>query len=151
MNNNINNVVVRRMTMGDISFVAQIEKESFSMPWSEKSFTDALADKNNIYVVALVDDNIVGYCGMWGCAGEGQIYNVCVTKAMRGKGVGGELFRAFIDEGIKAGLSAFTLEVRVSNQSAIRLYEKCGFENAGIRKNFYDNPKEDAMIMWKYL
>lgn len=146
-----NNIVVRRMVREDISKVAQIERDSFSMPWSEKSFTDALADENNIYVVATVEGDIVGYCGMWGCAGEGQIYNVCVTKEMRGKGIGGALFRGFLDEGINAGLNAFTLEVRVSNESAIRLYEKCGFENAGIRKNFYDNPKEDAMIMWRYL
>jgi ribosomal-protein-alanine N-acetyltransferase len=139
------------MTMEDVPQVAQIEKESFSMPWSEKSFTDALTDKNNIYVVALIEDNIVGYCGMWGCAGEGQIYNVCVRKAMRGKGVGSILFKGFLDEGIKAGLKAFTLEVRVSNQNAISMYEKYGFENAGIRKNFYENPKEDAMIMWLYV
>lgn len=146
-----NNVVIRRMTIEDISQVAAIEKESFSMPWSEKSFADALADDNNIYVVALFEDNIVGYCGMWGCAGEGQIYNVCVSKAMRGKGIGKDLFKSFLEEGKNVGLTAFTLEVRVSNKNAISLYEKYGFENAGIRKNFYDNPKEDAMIMWLYL
>ena len=146
-----NNILIRRMTIEDVPQVASIEKECFSMPWSEKSFTDALLDANNIYVVALAEDNIVGYCGMWGCAEEGQIYNVCVSKDMRSKGIGGELFRAFLDEGIKSGLKAFTLEVRVSNKNAISLYEKCGFENAGIRKNFYDNPKEDAMIMWLYV
>ncbi len=145
------NVIIRKMTIEDVPQVAQIEKESFSMPWSEKSFTDALIDENNIYVVALVEDNIVGYCGMWGCAGEGQIYNVCVRKDVRGKGVGSILFKGFLDEGIKTGLKAFTLEVRVSNKNAISLYEKYGFKNAGIRKNFYDNPKEDAMIMWLYV
>ncbi len=139
------------MTLEDVPFVAEIERESFSMPWSEKSFTDAILEENNIYMVALSDGKIVGYCGMWGCAGEGQIYNVCVSKTMRGMGIGTVLFSEFILEGTKTGLNAFTLEVRVSNKSAIALYEKNGFTNSGIRKNFYENPKEDAMIMWKYI
>ena len=70
---------------------------------------------------------------------------------MRKKGIGEKLFCAFLEEGIKKGMTAFTLEVRAGNKGAVALYEKCGFENVGTRKNFYDNPKEDAIIMWKYI
>ena len=146
-----NNIVIRRMETTDVKEVALIEQESFHDAWSEKSFLDAILEKDNIYMVATDDNKIVGYCGMWGIQGEGNIYNVCVKKEKRGQGVGDRLFQAFLEEGEQKGLKAFTLEVRVSNESAIRLYEKYGFENAGIRKNFYDNPKEDAMIMWKYV
>ena len=68
------------MTNEDVPFVAAIEKETFSMPWSESSFKDALANAENIYMVAEVDGNIAGYCGMWKSFNEGQIYNVCVRK-----------------------------------------------------------------------
>lgn len=139
------------MEIADIKEVVCIEQESFSSPWSEKSFLDAITEDDNVYMVAVDEGEIAGYCGMWGIQGEGNIYNVCVKKEKRGQGVGERLFQTFLNEGEKSGLTAFTLEVRVSNERAIRLYEKCGFENAGIRKNFYDNPKEDAIIMWKYI
>ena len=145
------NLVIRKMTNEDVPFVAAIEKETFSMPWSESSFKDALANAENIYMVAEVDGNIAGYCGMWKSFNEGQIYNMCVRKDMRKNGIGEKLFCAFLEEGIKKGMTAFTLEVRAGNKGAVALYEKCGFENVGTRKNFYDNPKEDAIIMWKYI
>ena len=139
------------MNQEDVDQVAMIERECFSIPWSEESFRKAVLENDNIYMVATEGERIVAYCGMWGIQGEGNIYNVCVKEEKRGKGIGSDLFGAFLEEGIKAGFSGFTLEVRVSNESAIRLYRKFGFENAGIRKNFYDNPKEDAMVMWKYV
>lgn len=133
----------------DLSEVCQIEEDTFSMPWSRQSFLEALRKEENIYLVAEMDGSVVGYCGMWGVVGEGQINNVAVAQKARGKGIASQLFSVFLEEGKKKGLARFTLEVRVSNLPAIHLYEKYQFESAGIRKNFYEHPSEDAMIMWK--
>ena len=103
----------------------------------------------HVYVVAAEGETILGYCGMWGIAGEGQINNVAVREDARGKGIGFAMMEFVLSEGQKQGLEVFTLEVRESNVAAIHVYEKVGFKNVGIRKNFYDMPKENAVIMWK--
>ena len=91
----------------------------------------------------------MGYCGMWGIVGEGQITNVAVAPQYRRQGVAKKLFRVFLDKGEQKGLTAFTLEVRTSNVPAIELYKSFGFKEAGVRKDFYELPKEDALIMWR--
>jgi len=138
------------MEEADLSQVAELEKEIFSQPWSLASFQNDINNEENIYLVAEEAEKIIGYCCMWCVAGEGQIYNVAVHPACRKRHVGKTLMQALLAQGEQRGLTAFTLEVRVGNQPAIHLYETLGFENAGIRKNFYDLPKEDAMIMWLY-
>ena len=85
---------------------------------------------------------------MWGIVGEGQINNVAVDASYQGRGIASKMMKALIEEGSRKKLTEFTLEVRESNIAAIRLYEKTGFQKEGIRKNFYDAPKEDAVIMW---
>ena len=139
----------RRMKEKDLEQVVSIEKDTFSMPWSREDFFNSMNHPSHIYVVACESDIIYGYCGMWGIVGEGQINNVAVKKEFQGKGIGFSLVQFLLEEGYKQGLEAFTLEVRESNLSAIHVYEKVGFENVGIRKNFYDKPKENAVIMWK--
>ncbi len=139
----------RRMEERDLDQVTSIEKDTFSMPWSREDFFNSINNPSHVYVVACEDDIIYGYCGMWGIVGEGQINNVAVKKEFRGKGIGFSLVKFLLEEGYKQGLEAFTLEVRESNLFAIHVYEKAGFENVGIRKNFYDKPKENAVIMWK--
>lgn len=139
----------RIMKESDLSEVYQIEQSLFSKPWSVRDFFDAINNENNIYIVAEEQEEILGYCGVWGVVGEGQITNVAIKKEKQGMGIATKLLSFVIKEGEEQGLTAFTLEVRVTNLSAIHLYKKLGFQSAGIRKNFYECPTEDAMIMWK--
>ena len=140
---------VRCMRKEDVEQVASIEQVLFSKPWSKKDFLDALAKEENIYLVAEEQERILGYCGVWGVAGEGQITNVAVRKEYQGRGIATALFTYLFEEGSRKQLYAYTLEVRVSNQKAIGLYEKLGFFSKGIRKDFFELPREDAVIMWK--
>mgnify|MGYP000936757697 CR=1 FL=1 len=139
---------IRPMVEEDIPYVHEIECKIFSMPWSQEDFRKSLQDNNNIYLVVEEDAKIIAYCGLWGVAGEGQINNVAVDPSYRNQGIGKLMLQALIDMGRSKELTSFTLEVRVSNRPAIALYHKLGFEDAGIRKGFYDAPKEDALIMW---
>lgn len=141
-------VIIRKMCEQDILAVHEIECSIFSKPWSEKSFRDSYAKVNNVYLVAEVENNIVAYCGFWGVAGEGQITNVAVHEGYRRQGIAEKMMSELIDQGRKQGIEAFTLEVRVNNQAAIFLYHRLGFKDSGIRKNFYEAPVEDALIMW---
>lgn len=140
---------LRYMRKEDLEQVCAIEQTLFTRPWSRQDFLDALSKKENIYLVAEDKEQILGYCGVWGVAGEGQITNVAVKKEYQGRGVGAALLRYTLKEGESRKLDAYTLEVRVSNRAALHLYEKMGFYSVGIRKDFYDLPQEDAMIMWK--
>ena len=130
------------MSEGDIKQVAAIEKEIFSLPWSEKSFLDSLKKENTVYIVAEIKDEIVAYCGAYISFEEADISNVAVKKNFRRKNVAENM--------LNKGVSDITLEVRETNVPAISLYEKLGFEEAGIRKNFYEKPVENALIMWKH-
>lgn len=141
-------MVYRRMTVEDLDRVAQMEKEIFSTPWSRVSFQESLEKTYSFFFVA-EDDEIVGYCGIHNFGGDGEITNVAVDKAWRGKNVAFSMLEFAMEETKAEGIEAFTLEVRATNMPAIKLYEKLGFSQQGIRKNFYDNPTEDAIIMWK--
>ena len=141
-------MIFRRMTENDLDKVAAMEKEIFSMPWSKESFRESLLQNYSYFFVAEEGD-ILGYCGVHNFGGDGEITNVAVDKNAREQGVATKMLYYAMEETKKIGVEAFTLEVRVSNEAAIKLYEKLGFENKGIRKNFYEKPVEDAMIMWK--
>lgn len=142
-------VQIRLMEEKDLDQVAAIEKKYFSVPWSRQSFLDSLKLAHTIYVVAEVDGRIAGYCGCYQMLEEAEIVNVAVEEAFRGQSVGRRMLTELMRLGEKQGVFAYTLEVRVSNEPAIRLYESLGFESLGIRKNFYEKPMEDAMIMWR--
>ena len=105
--------------------------------------------KTNDVFVAEENEKIVGYLGIHNLGGDGEVTNVAVDEKFRGRGIAYAMLQYAMDETKRHGVTAFTLEVRKSNAAAISLYEKHGFENCGIRKNFYDFPKEDAVIMWK--
>ncbi len=143
-------IVVRPLQSEDCSELSEIEEESFSMPWSEQDFRDLLIKDYTCYMVAEYEGKPVGTAGMTISFDEGNIDNVVVKEDFRHKNIGTLLMEKLIEEGIKRGVRAFTLEVRVSNTNAISLYKKMGFESAGVRPNFYDKPKEDAEIMWLY-
>lgn len=137
------------MQEADLEQVVEIENASFSKPWSYKSFKDALDMQNYIYVVGVVNDEVLGYGGAYCVLDEANITNVAVKKRVRNRGIGYGVLVHLIEEVKKAGMTAITLEVRESNNAAIKLYEQLGFESHGIRRDFYDMPNENAVIMWK--
>jgi ribosomal-protein-alanine N-acetyltransferase len=136
------------MTEADLPEVCAIEQDTFSDPWSKEDFCSSFHEENNGYMIAEIDGKVVGYCGYWGIVGEGYIYNVAVKKEYRKQRIGYHLLKNLIDMSKNKGIVSFTLEVRCSNEAAIHLYETLGFESAGVRKDFYSKPKEDAVIMW---
>lgn len=142
-------VEFRRMKVSDAPQVAQMEKAYFSEPWSEQAFLEALDKKEYFYMVAVQGEEVLGYCGMYQVLDEGNITQVAVREDVRGQGVGRSLLQDFMQKGNECGVSAYTLEVRISNRNAIGLYEACGFVKECVRKEFYSAPKEDAYIMWK--
>ena len=140
-------ITIRNMNATDVSSVAELEAKIFSQPWSEQGFLDTLQMSNTVFLVAEEDGMVVGYIGMYCSLDEGEITNVAVSSEKRCMGIGGKLIVAMKQEAERRGVTQIVLEVRVSNESAIRLYEKNGFVNQGIRKGFYELPKEDAYIM----
>lgn len=140
---------IRKMEAEDLDQVAAIEADSFSRPWSRNAFEDSMKLSNYIFLVAEVNHEILGYCGLVCTEDDGNITSIAVKKEVRNKGIGYGIVEAMIDEAKTKGLKAMTLEVRKSNSSAIRLYEQVGFKSAGLRKNYYEAPREDAVIMWK--
>lgn len=143
------NLEIRRLQAEDIPFLLPMEQEAFSSPWSEGNFKALLDKETYFYLVALSEGIPVGICGMIMVCGEGDIDKVLVESGHRGQGIGKVLLQELLQQGQQQGITDFTLEVRVSNAPAIRLYEQVGFVSEGIRPGFYDKPKEDAMIMWK--
>ena len=133
----------------DLDQVSALEAEIFSLPWSRQGFADSLKQENTLYLVALEGTRVVGYCGLLQALDEADITNVAVDREYRGRGIGQAMLSNLMERGKYRGIIAYTLEVRKGNDSAISLYRKLGFLEEGIRKNFYEKPTEDAVIMWK--
>lgn len=142
---------IRKMRMEDCKTVAAIEKESFSIPWSREAFEDSLARNNYHFLVAEENKEILGYCGFFMALDEGEIPNVCVAQNARRRGVGRQLMEELLKEAKECGVTVLFLEVRQSNEAARKLYTVCGFEEIGMRKGFYELPKEDAVLMQRRL
>lgn len=146
-------ITVREMEEADVDQVCVLEESAFSMPWKKHDFLDMIANENAMYFVAEDSGHpgeILGCCGVRNIVQEGDISNVVVRQDMRNQGIGKRMLRHLIDKsGEIWNMTEFTLEVRVSNAPAIALYEGLGFCSEGIRKNFYEKPTEDAVIMWK--
>ena len=142
-------VVYRKMTAEDVPFISRLEEETFSMPWSADSFLEMISKEDARYYVAEEDGRLLGGCGVLMIAGEGNITNVAIAPEARNRGIGTALLRHLMAEGDREGLTAYTLEVRVSNAAAIHVYEKLGVVSAGVRPGFYEKPVEDALIFWK--
>lgn len=141
--------MIRIMQDKDVKEVALLEQECFSMPWTECSIKKEIDNKDSLFCICEIDGKVVGYAGMYYVYPEGDITNIAVTKEYRRRGIAKKILAFMFEEAKKNGVIEYTLEVRVGNKNAIHLYEKLGFINAGVRKNFYENPKEDAYIMWK--
>lgn len=143
----IKDLIIDIMKAEDVHEASLIEEEAFSMPWKESDFLEMIMRPYAHYFVARNNGQIVGICGILDMAGEGDISNVAVSLKERGRGIAQKMLQYAIDECIQIGMKEFTLEVRVSNIPAIRLYEKLGFDKEGIRPKFYEKPVEDALIM----
>lgn len=139
--------IIRPMTTDDTACVAAIERECFSDAWSENLIKGELENSNAVVYVAEVDGKTVGYINFYNIVGEGSINRVAVLPEFRGKSVAAALMKRMIAYAVENKLLFVTLEVRKSNVPAISLYKKFGFKDVGLRKNFYNAPVEDAVLM----
>ncbi len=138
-------ITINKMTADDVPAVADIEKACFASPWTYEGILEEVDNPSSFFLVAR-SDRVAGYIGVQEIAGEAYITNIAVLPAYRGQGIGGKLLRAAAEGAKKRGCAFITLEVRESNKAAIRLYEKNGFSVAGMRKNFYSSPAENAVL-----
>ncbi len=142
-------VTFRRMTLKDLDQIMALEKVSFTAPWSRNAFTGELTDNHFArYLVMQLGDEIIGYGGMWIIIDEAHVTNIAVSPLYRGRRLGERLLRFMMAVASTEGARKMTLEVRVSNFSAKNLYHKLGFVEAGLRKGYYTDNREDAIIMW---
>ncbi len=144
-------LVIEKMTCSHIEETARLERVCFSSPWSEDGLKSEADNKFARFFVAFLDGKIAGYIGSHNVLGEVYITNVAVFPEFRRKGVGRALIEFLVNEMKAENANFVTLEVRKSNMSAVSLYEKCGFEKVGERKNFYEKPTEDAILMTHYI
>ena len=141
-------VRVRRMLESDVDAVVAIESEAFSSPWSRDTFLN-LVDRPGLELLVLEDraDGVVGYAVLWCILDQGELANVAIVPRLRGKGLGRFLMTRVLQIARERGVEALYLEVRVSNAAALELYRSLGFIEVGLRKGYYEDPKEDARIM----
>ncbi|MBP3216988.1 MAG: ribosomal protein S18-alanine N-acetyltransferase [Lachnospiraceae bacterium] len=144
-------IQIRKMEREDIPAAVEIEQACFSQPWSEDAYNATLLLPFAHYYVAVDEERnrIVGTCGVREILGEGEVGNVAVLPAYRQQGIARALMTMLLEETTARGVQALTLEVRSTNTAAIRLYESLGFVQEGVRKNFYEKPTEDALILWR--
>lgn len=141
--------MVRWADREDLGAVAELERLCFSIPWSPAAIEEAFS--NELYRFAVVEEEgrAVGYANFRIVADEGEIERVAVHPDFRRRGHGRKLMEAMVEYSRKRGVKNMTLDVRVNNEKAINLYESCGFAREGLRKDYYREPTEDAIIMWR--
>jgi ribosomal-protein-alanine N-acetyltransferase len=135
----------------DLDGVLAVEAESFTNPWTRDMYAWELKNRAvcHIYVVRTTDCPVAGFCAFWFVFDEIHINNVAVLPQYRGRGVGTALMQHVLVEARRLGAARATLEVRASNAQALRLYERLGFYIAATRRNYYNHPVEDALILWR--
>lgn len=142
-------ITLRNMTVDDLDEVMEVEVNSFTIPWSREAFFNELT-KNQFaqYLIVEVDQRVVGYCGVWIIIDEAHITNIALLPEYRGMKLGEALMARVMEVAREMGAMRVTLEVRVSNERAQNLYRKFGFESGAIRKQYYTDNMEDALVMW---
>ncbi|QQE78605.1 ribosomal protein S18-alanine N-acetyltransferase [Alicyclobacillus sp. SO9] len=142
-------VEYRPMALKDIDGVLDVERQAFATPWSRQAFLTELVDNQFAhYVVAVSSNRIIGYAGVWLIVDEAHVTNIAVHPDMQGKRVGEGLLKQLFVLAVSRYIQRITLEVRVSNSVAQNLYRKYGFQGVGVRKGYYTDNGEDALIMW---
>lgn len=136
------------MKKSHIADILEISGLSFHTPWSKDSFLKELSNTFAHYVVAVVDNKAIGYGGMWIIIDEGHITNIAIHPNFRGQNVGTKILKEMMNVCENKNVQAMTLEVRKSNLVAQKLYSNFGFKEEGIRKHYYEDNKEDCIIMW---
>ena len=141
---------VSLMTLADVDDVAEIEKQSFPIPWSRAAFVDELTRNARALYIVVRDESetTVGYGGMWLVCDEAHVTNIAVRSDRRRRGVGTAVMIGLMGLAQSKGANRMTLEVRVSNRPAQELYSRLGFRPAGVRPRYYMDNREDALIMW---
>jgi ribosomal-protein-alanine N-acetyltransferase len=135
----------------DLQGVLEVEAESFSNPWTREMYSWELQNRSvcHIFVVRTEECRVAGFCAFWRVFDEVHINNVAIRPRFRAQGIGTALLRHVLAEARQLGARRVTLEVRASNERARRLYERLGFYVAGVRRNYYTDPVEDALILWR--
>ncbi|MEY9980562.1 ribosomal protein S18-alanine N-acetyltransferase [Lysinibacillus sp. RC79] len=144
------NVTYRKMVSDDVPVVYEIELATFPTPWSLDSFYYEVHENQYAHYVLAIDEynSIIGFCGMWMVIDAAQITNVAVIEAARGRGIGEGLMREAMRIARERSMEVMSLEVRVTNTVAQNLYRKLDFQDGGIRKGYYTDNGEDALVMW---
>ncbi|MFR2719095.1 MAG: ribosomal protein S18-alanine N-acetyltransferase [Ruminococcus sp.] len=142
-------IKIREMQLDDLEQVMTIEEANFSVPWTETGFFTFLLREDTLFLVAEEGEKILGYCGVVTVQDEGDITNVAVDKNSQNQGIGKKLLEEMFQRTQKAGVCRLFLEVRAGNAAALHLYEKMGFVQMGIRKNYYEQPVEDGVVMMR--
>lgn len=146
----MNNLVIRQAGEWDIDAISSLEKICFTVPWSRDSIARELTENDMaFYIVAELNGQIVGYAGMWHIVDEAHITNVAVLPEQRNKHIATAIIAVMIQFSEEKGIRRFTLEVRSSNEPAKALYRNFGFKEEGLRKGYYEDNGEDAVIMWR--
>ena len=142
-------IEIRQMQLDDLEQVMEIENENFSVPWTETGFFTFLIREDTLFLVAQEEEKILGYCGVVMVQDEGDITNVAVKKNRQNQGVGKKLMEELVKYTEQEGVTRLFLEVRASNEPAIHLYQNMRFVQTGIRKNYYEEPREDGIMMMR--
>ena len=143
----MHDVIIRRMTMADVDGVAAVEAATFPTPWSRDAFISEMKNVAARYLVAETDGRVIGYAGAWIILDESHITNIAVLSEYRGQGIGRRLTEGLMQYLSNLGAAYATLEVRKSNVVAQNLYVSLGFIKLGVRKRYYEDNGEDALIM----
>lgn len=141
-------VEVRRLGPADVDAVVAIETEAFSNPWRRETFLD-LVDRPGLELLVMEDREagVIGYAVLWCILEQAELANMALTPRFRRRGLGGFLLSRVLDKARARGVENVFLEVRVSNEHALRLYERYGFVDVGLRRGYYESPREDARVM----
>lgn len=148
MSQAMSNLEIREFNINDIEELYEVELTSFTDPWSKESFKDELNNEIAHYLVGSINNKVVAYIGAWFILDEAHITNVAVKSDFRRQKIAKQLITAFIVLAKKHQITSITLEVRASNIPAQSLYQQFGFEKQGLRKRYYADNNEDAIIMW---
>jgi len=142
-------VEISDMTLDDIDTVQEVERASFPVPWPANAFRHELGQNRNArYIIARAGGRVAGYAGLWLMVDEAHITTFAVHPDLRRRRIGERMLQRLFEIASEMGADWMTLEVRVSNLAAQRLYEKYGFRRAGVRRRYYSDNNEDALIMW---